>query len=86
MGTDAPVCIYGHVPVLRKSVGWAVDFESNLEKIRNMAIYDPKWGWNPPGRFQQEKAWSEVVTKYVHACLYWYEAFAHGQHQCIEWQ
>ena len=25
------------------------------------ALYDPTWGWNPPNRFQQERAWSEVV-------------------------
>ena len=27
------------------------------------ALYDPQFGWNPPARYQQERAWCEVVRK-----------------------
>lgn len=30
------------------------------------ALYDAKNGWNPPSRFQQERAWCEVVQKEKH--------------------
>jgi hypothetical protein len=30
------------------------------------ALYDAKNGWNPPNRFQQERAWCEVVQKEKH--------------------
>jgi hypothetical protein len=30
------------------------------------ALYDAQHGWNPPNRFQQERAWCEVVQKEKH--------------------
>ncbi len=30
------------------------------------ALYDAQYGWNPPNRFQQERAWCEVVQKEKH--------------------
>jgi len=30
------------------------------------ALYDPQYGFNPPARFQQERAWCEVIQKEKH--------------------
>lgn len=34
-----------------------------MAKAAANALYDPHYGWNPPARFQQERAWCEVVQK-----------------------
>ena len=36
-----------------------------MPKAQN-ALYDRQFGWNPPARFQQERAWCEVVRKEKH--------------------
>lgn len=50
--------------------GTGVDFgassqedRARMAKAAANALYDPQFGWNPPARYQQERAWCEVVQK-----------------------